>query len=84
MQMLRLTRRVDGFERVLDQPLRAAHRARHVEAAIEIAKILRRLERFFERRLREAKGGPESLEFARIYLAHPRIIAPERAYSRGS
>src|SRR5438552_1137590 len=46
--MLRLPRGVDGFEGVVDESLRAADRPAHVESAVEIAEVLRRLESFLE------------------------------------
>jgi hypothetical protein len=73
---LRLARGVDRLERVVDQPLRAAHRARHVESTVEVAEVLRGLERLLERGLREAQGRAEALELAWIDVAHARIIAP--------
>ena len=64
-----LARRVHRFIRVLDQTLGSADRARDVEAAVEIPEILRGLERFLERGLREAQGRAQSLELALIDLA---------------
>jgi hypothetical protein len=65
-----LARGVDGLERVPDETLRAADRARHVEAPIEAPEILRGLERFLERGLCEAERRRETFELARIYFLH--------------
>jgi hypothetical protein len=65
---LLLSRGLDRFVRVLHQALRAADRARDVEATVEVPEVLRSLERLLESRLREAQRGSESLEFALVYL----------------
>lgn len=54
--MLRLSRRVDGLEGVLDESLRAADRARNVESAVEITEVLRGLECLLERGLGETES----------------------------
>ena len=82
--MLRLPRGVDGFEGVLDESLRAADRPRHVESAVEIAEVLRRLESFLERGLRKSEGRTKALQLTRVDLAHPRIIALDHAYAPGA
>ena len=61
---------VHGLERVADKALRAADRARHVEAPVEAAEILRSLEGLLERRLREPKRGPEPLELSGVDVRH--------------
>lgn len=63
-----LSRRLDRFVRVLHQALRAADGARDVEAPVEVAEILRSLEGFLERRLREAQGGAKPLKLTLIDL----------------
>src|SRR3954452_11183957 len=64
------------FVRVLHEPLRPTDRARHVEASVEVAEVLGRLERFLERRLRETQCRGEALELTRVYVRHARIIPP--------
>ena len=61
---------VHGLERVADEALRAADRARHIEPPIEAPEILRSLKGFLERRLREPERRPEPLELARIDFLH--------------
>jgi hypothetical protein len=63
-----LPRGLYRFIRVLDQTLRPADGPGHIEAAIEVAEVLRGLKRLLERRLREAQRGPEPLELALIDL----------------
>jgi hypothetical protein len=69
-ESLGLTRRIHGLERVADEALRAADRARHVKPAIEAPEILRGLERFLERGLGEAERRREALELAGIDFLH--------------
>jgi hypothetical protein len=57
---------VDRLVGVLDQALRAADGTRDVVATVEIAEILRGLERFLERGLRETQGGAQSFELTLI------------------
>jgi len=57
---------VHRLVRVLNEALRAADGARHVEAMVEIAEILRRFERFLERGLRETQRGAQPLELTLI------------------
>lgn len=66
--MLRLAGGLDRLVRVLHEPLGSTDGARDVKAAVEVAEILRGLERLFERGLREAQGRAESLELALIDL----------------
>jgi hypothetical protein len=66
---LSLPRRLDGFVRVLHESLRAADRARDIEALVEVAEILRGLERLLERGLRETQGRPQPFELAGVDLA---------------
>ena len=75
---LALAGRVHRLERVADETLRAADRTRHVETAVEVTQVLGGLERLLERGLREAQRGPQTLELARIDVAHRRIIASAR------
>ncbi len=66
--MLRLSRRVDRLVGVLHETLGSADRARDIEATVEVAEVLRRLECFLERGLRKAQSRAESLELALIDL----------------
>ena len=81
--MLRLPRGVDRFERISDQALRAAERARDIEAPVEAAEVLGGLERLLERGLREAQRRCEPLELASVDVGHESIIAPH-PYARWS
>jgi len=73
---LRPARRADGVLRVLHETLRACERARHVEAPVEAAEILGRLERFLERGFGETQGGREAFELARVDVGsfHARML----------
>jgi len=64
--MLTLARGVHGLVRVLHQPLRAADGAWDVEALVEVAEILRGLERLLEGGLRETQGRPQPFELAGV------------------
>jgi hypothetical protein len=48
-------RGVDRLERIFDEALRSAERARHIETPVEASEILRGLERLFEGGLRETQ-----------------------------
>src|SRR5437016_625310 len=61
-----LARRGDRLFGIPDEPLRAAKGARHIEAMIEVAEVLRRLQRFLERGAREAQRGRKALELTLI------------------
>lgn len=74
--MLALARRVDRLVRVLNETLCPADRARHIEALVKVAEVLRGLEGLLERRLRETQGRSEPFELAGIHSAHTRIMAP--------
>src|SRR5438874_11463460 len=73
--MLRLTRGVHGFERVADEALGSADRARNIEAPIEVSEILRGLERLLKRGLGKPERRSEALQLPRIGLLHCGIIA---------
>src|SRR5712692_967782 len=61
---LRLSRRVHRIQRVADETLCTPERARHIEATIKAAEILRRLEGLLQRGLRETKCRGEPFELA--------------------
>lgn len=63
-------RGVDGLVRVLDQPLGAGDGPWHVEAMVEVSEVLGGLERFLQRRFREAQCRAEPLELAGIDVGH--------------
>lgn len=67
--MLRLAGRVHRLVRVLYEALSSADGTRDVETMVEIPQVLRRLECFLERRLREAQRGAQPFELALIDLA---------------
>src|SRR2546428_10215099 len=67
---LRLSRRVHRIQRVADETLCTPERARHIEATIEAAQVLRGLEGLLERGLRETQRGRKSLELPRVDLGH--------------
>ena len=66
--MLRLAGSVHGLVRVLNEALGAADGTRNVETMVEIAEILRSLERFLERGFRETQCGAQPLELTLIDL----------------
>jgi phosphate uptake regulator len=76
-EMLRLPCGIDRLERVADEALRAAERARDVEPPVEATEVLGGLERLLERRLRQAQRRCEPFELARVDVGHRRIIAPD-------
>ena len=72
---LRLSRRVHRLQRVADKTLRTPKRARHIEATIKAAEILRRLEGLLQRGLRETQRGSKPLELTRVDLCHRQEVS---------
>ena len=72
---LRLSRRVHRLQRVADETLCTPERARHIEATIKAAEILRRLEGLLQRGLRETQRGPKPLELTRVDLCHRQEVS---------